>query len=199
MIVGLTGGIGSGKTTVAALFKKQNTVAVYIADTEAKIIMNSSEIIRTQLLKAFGKETYQNNQLNRQYLAKIVFEDSKKLTILNNIVHPEVKKNFQEFVAQHTEKAYILYESAILFESKSAQQCNFIISVFVSQEERIQRVLNRDSSTRAEVLSRIQNQWKEDKKLLQSHYVINNDALQDTEASVLKIHNILTKKALCIL
>jgi dephospho-CoA kinase len=199
MIVGLTGGIGSGKTTVAALFKKQNTVAVYIADTEAKIIMNSSEIIRTQLLKAFGKETYQNNQLNRQYLAKIVFEDSKKLTILNSIVHPEVKKNFQEFVAQHTEKAYILYESAILFESKSAQQCNFIISVFVSQEERIQRVLNRDSSTRAEVLSRIQNQWKEDKKLLQSHYVINNDALQDTEASVLKIHNILTKKALCIL
>ena len=199
MIVGLTGGIGSGKTTVAALFKKQNTVAVYIADTEAKIIMNSSEIIRTQLLKAFGKETYQNNQLNRQYLAKIVFEDSKKLTILNNIVHPEVKKNFQEFVAQHTEKAYVLYESAILFESKSAQQCNFIISVFVPQEERIQRVLNRDSSTRAEVLSRIQNQWKEDKKLLQSHYVINNDALQDTEASVLKIHNILTKKALCIL
>jgi len=199
MIVGLTGGIGSGKTTVAALFKKQNTVAVYIADTEAKIIMNSSEIIRTQLLKAFGKETYQNNQLNRQYLAKIVFEDSKKLTILNSIVHPEVKKNFQEFVAQHTEKAYILYESAILFESKSAQQCNFIISVFVPQEERIQRVLNRDSSTRVEVLSRIQNQWKEDKKLLQSHYVINNDALQDTEASVLKIHNILTKKALCIL
>jgi len=199
MIVGLTGGIGSGKTTVAALFKKQNTVAVYIADTEAKIIMNSSEIIRTQLLKAFGKETYQNNQLNRQYLAKIVFEDSKKLTILNSIVHPEVKKNFQKFVAQHTEKAYVLYESAILFESKSAQQCNFIISVFVPQEERIQRVLNRDSSTRVEVLSRIQNQWKEDKKLLQSHYVINNDALQDTEASVLKIHNILTKKALCIL
>jgi len=199
MIVGLTGGIGSGKTTVAALFKKQNTVAVYIADTEAKIIMNSSEIIRTQLLKAFGKETYQNNQLNRQYLAKIVFEDSKKLTILNSIVHPEVKKNFQEFVAQHSEKAYILYESAILFESKSAQQCNFIISVFVPQEERIQRVLNRDSSTRAEVLSRIQNQWKEDKKLLQSHYVINNDALQATEASVLKIHNILTKKVLTIL
>lgn len=199
MIVGLTGGIGSGKTTVAALFKKQNTVAVYIADTEAKIIMNSSEIIRTQLLKAFGKETYQNNQLNRQYLAKIVFEDKKKLTILNGIVHPEVKKNFQKFVAQHAEKAYILYESAILFESKSAQQCNFIISVFVHQEERIQRVLNRDSSTRAEVLSRIQNQWKEDKKLLQSHYIINNDALQETEASVLKIHNILTKKALSIL
>jgi dephospho-CoA kinase len=199
MIVGLTGGIGSGKTTVASLFEKQDAVAVYIADAEAKIIMNSSEIIRTQLIEAFGKETYQYNQLNREYLAKIVFEDTKKLTILNNIVHPEVKKNFQEFVAQNTDKAYILYESAILFESKSAQQCNFIIAVFVDQEERIQRVLDRDRNTRTEVLSRIHNQWKEDKILLQSHYIINNCSLQDTEASVLKIHNILTKKALSIL
>jgi dephospho-CoA kinase len=198
MIVGLTGGIGSGKTTVAALFKKQDAIALYIADAEAKRIMNSSEIIRTQLIEVFGKETYQNNQLNRKYLAKIVFEDAKKLTILNGIVHPEVKKNFQEFVVQNADKAYILYESAILFESNSAQQCNFIISVFVHQEERIQRVLNRDSITRTEVLSRIQNQWKEDKKLLQSHYIVNNYVLLDTEATVLNIHNILTKKALSI-
>ena len=199
MIVGLTGGIGSGKTKVASLFKKQDAVAVYIADAEAKIIMNSSETIRAQLIQLFGKETYQNNQLNRQYLAKIVFEDTKKLTTLNSIVHPEVKKKFQEFVVQNADKAYILYESAILFESESAQQCNFIISVFVHQEERIQRVINRGRNTRTEVLSRIHNQWKEDKKLLQSHYIINNYALQDTEASVLKIHNILTKKARSIL
>jgi dephospho-CoA kinase len=199
MIVGLTGGIGSGKTTIASFFKKQLAVAVYIADAEAKIIMNSSEIIRAQLIESFGKEIYQNNQLNSLYLAKIVFEDIKLLTILNSIVHPEVKKKFQEFVVQNADKAYILYESAILFESKSAEQCNFIISVFAHQEERIQRVINRDRNTRTEVLSRIHNQWKEDKKLLQSHYVINNYALQDTEASVLKIHNILTKKAHSIL
>ena len=144
MIVGLTGGIGSGKTTVAEVFKKLDSVAVYIADIEARKIMNSSDVIRTQLLEAFGKETFKNNELNRQYLANVVFESTEKLTILNNIVHPEVKRCFQDFVAKNIDKAYVLYESAILFESNSAQQCDFVISVFLDKEERIKRVVSRD-------------------------------------------------------
>lgn len=199
MIVGLTGGIGSGKTTVAALFGKFDSVAVYIADTEARKIINSSDIIKTQLIAAFGKETYKNKQLNRPYVASVVFENKEKLAILNRIVHPEVKRNFQEFVAANSSKAYVLYESAILFESKSAQQFDFIISVFVHLEERVKRVLERDNTTRKEVLSRINSQWKEDKKLLLSNYMIQNYALQETESSIIKIHNILTKKALTIL
>ena len=199
MIVGLTGGIGSGKTTVAEVFKKLDSVAVYIADIEARKIMNSSDVIRTQLLQAFGKETYKNNELNRQYLANTVFESEEKLTILNNIVHPEVKKHFLDFVTRKADKSYVLYESAILFESNSSQQCDFIISVFLDKEERIKRVLERDKTTEKEVLSRINSQWKEDKKLLSSNYIILNYAIQDTEKSVLKIHNILTEKALTIL
>ncbi|MDB4204757.1 dephospho-CoA kinase [Polaribacter sp.] len=199
MIVGLTGGIGSGKTTVAEVFKKLDSVAVYIADTEARKIMNSSDLIRTQLLQSFGQETYKNNELNRQYLANTVFENTKKLTILNNIVHPEVKKHFLDFSAKNTDKTYVLYESAILFESNSSQQCDFVISVFLDKEERIKRVLDRDKTSEKEVLSRINSQWKEDKKLLSSNYIILNYAIQDTEKSVLKIHNILTKKALTIL
>ena len=199
MIVGLTGGIGSGKTTVAEVFKKLDSVAVYIADIEARKIMNSSDVIRTQLLQAFGKETYKNNELNRQYLANTVFESEEKLTILNNIVHPEVKKHFLDFATRNADKAYVLYESAILFESNSSQQCDFIISVFLDKEERIKRVLERDKTTEKEVLSRINSQWKEDKKLLSSNYIIFNYAIQDTKKSVLKIHNILTEKALTIL
>ena len=199
MIVGLTGGIGSGKTTVAEVFKKLDSVAVYIADIEARKIMNSSDVIRTQLLQAFGKETYKKNELNRQYLANTVFESEEKLTILNNIVHPEVKKHFLDFATRNTDKAYVLYESAILFESNSSQQCDFVISVFLDKEERIKRVLDRDKTSEKEVLSRINSQWKEDKKLLSSNYIIFNYAIQDTKKSVLKIHNILTEKALTIL
>lgn len=199
MIVGLTGGIGSGKTTVAEVFKKLDSVAVYIADIEARKIMNSSDVIRTQLLQAFGEETYKDNELNRQYLANTVFESEEKLTTLNNIVHPEVKKHFLDFATRNSDKTYVLYESAILFESNSSQQCDFIISVFLDKEERIKRVLERDKTTEKEVLSRINSQWKEDKKLLSSNYIIFNYAIQDTKKSVLKIHNILTEKALTIL
>ena len=199
MIVGLTGGIGSGKTTVAEVFKKLDSVAVYIADIEARKIMNSSDVIRTQLLQAFGKETYKGSELNRQYLANTVFESEEKLTILNNIVHPEVKKHFLDFATRNTHKAYVLYESAILFESNSSQQCDFVISVFLDKEERIKRVLDRDKTTKKEVLSRINSQWKEEKKLLSSNYIIVNYAIQDTKKLVLKIHNILTEKALTIL
>ena len=194
MIVGLTGGIGSGKTTVAKLFQNFDTVAVYIADVEAKKIMNSSDVIRTKIIAAFGKSTYKENQLNRSYLASIVFNNKEKLHILNKIVHPEVKKNFQKFVQLHKKKTYVIYESAILFESKSQQQFNFVISVFLTLEERVKRVVKRDHSSKQEVLDRIEHQWKEDKKLLLSNYLIDNYSLQETEASVKEIHSILTKK-----
>lgn len=194
MIVGLTGGIGSGKTTVAKLFQNFDTVAVYIADVEAKKIMNSSDVIRTKIITAFGKSTYKDNQLERSYLASIVFNNKEKLHILNNIVHPEVESNFQEFVQLHKKKTYIIYESAILFESRSQQQFNFVISVFLALEERVKRVVKRDHSSKQEVLDRIAYQWKEDKKLLLSNYLIRNQSFQETEASVKEIHSILTKK-----
>jgi dephospho-CoA kinase len=194
MIVGLTGGIGSGKTTVAKLFQNFDTVAVYIADVEAKKIMNSSVTIRNKIIAAFGKSTFKNNQLDRSYLASIVFNNKEKLEVLNSIVHPEVHTNFQEFVQLHKKKAYIVYESAILFESNSQHQFNFVISVFVALEERIKRVIKRDHTTKQDVLDRIKQQWKEEKKLLLSNYSIHNYSLQETEASVIEIHSILTKK-----
>ena len=194
MVVGLTGGIGSGKTTVANLFSEFDTIAIYIADVEAKKLMVTSTIIKSKIIDEFGEEAYKNNELNRTFIAEIVFKNKEKLAVLNKIVHPEVKKDFQKFVYENKHKDYILYENAILFESKSNLYCDIIISVFVPLEERILRVISRDKSSKEEVLNRIKNQWLEDKKLLQSNYVIYNNSLVETKNQVNYIHNILTQK-----
>lgn len=194
MVIGLTGGIGSGKTTIAHFFKEFKNVGVYIADIEAKKIMNASLEIKQKLIAAFGDESYLNNTLNRKFIANLVFKDKEKLKILNSIVHPVVKQHFKEYVANNNRKDYIVYENAILFESKSHLVCEKIISVSVPLEIRIERIMARDGASKESVLDRINNQWKEDKKTLQSNYIIENSSLKNAEKQVHKIHNILTKK-----
>ena len=194
MIVGLTGGIGSGKTTVANLFAEFENVVIYNADSEAKKLMNASLIIKFKIIEEFGEESYQNNQLNRPFIANLVFKNKSKLEALNAIVHPEVKKHFQQFVNQHKKKDYIVYENAILFESKSNLKCDIIISVYAPLKVRIERTMLRDGSSKTAIENRIKSQWLEDKKLLQSNYVIYNLSREDTCLQVIKIHNILTKK-----
>ena len=194
MIVGLTGGIGSGKTTVANIFAQFDSVIVYNSDSEAKKIMESSSIIKSKIIGVFGQKSYENNQLNKPFIASIVFNDKIKLGKLNAIVHPEVKKHFQQFVIQHKNKDYIVYENAILFESKSNLNCDIIISVYTPLELRTERVMLRDNSSRSAVEARIKNQWLEEKKLLQSNYLICNIDSNKTHFRVIDIHNILTKK-----
>ena len=194
MVIGLTGGIGSGKSTVVKMFSKFKNIAIYIADDEAKNLMNSSEEIKTKLIVAFGDEVYINKTLNKPYLANIVFNNKKKLAVLNTIVHPVVNDHLQKFIAKNSDKTYIIYENAILFENGSTVFCDKIITVTAPEHIRIQRVLKRDTSTIAAVKSRIQNQWSQTKKVLQSHYIIENNTLTKTEAEVTCIHNILTKK-----
>ncbi|PQJ20750.1 dephospho-CoA kinase [Tenacibaculum sp. SG-28] len=193
MVIGLTGGIGTGKSTVAKLFSKNKNVAIYIADLEAKKLMHSSEIIKTKLIAEFGEACFQNNELQRKHLAKIVFNNKQRLAKLNAIVHPEVHNHFQRFVTMNSSKTYIIYENAILFENNSQALCDKIITVTAPLEDRILRVMKRDDSTRKEVLQRMHNQWSEKKKTLQSNYIISNININETADSVLKIHNILTK------
>ena len=192
-IVGLTGGIGSGKTTVAKFFSEFKNVAIYIADVEAKKLMNSSEIIKTKLVKVFGEESFIKGELNRTFIAEIVFKDKEKLAILNGIVHPEVRKHFQKFIENNQDKVYIIYENAILFESKSNIFCDIVITVYADLNTKINRVIARDSSTKTAVLSRMKSQWSDAKKMLQSNYIIYNEKLEDTVNQVHKIHNILTQ------
>ncbi|MDC1460892.1 dephospho-CoA kinase [Polaribacter sp.] len=192
MIVGLTGGIGSGKTTVLNFFKEFENVAVYIADVEAKKLMNSSPIIREKLINAFGKQTFIDQDLNRVFLAKIVFNDKQKLQVLNAIVHPEVAIHFKNFVNKNKNKAYVLYENAILFETKNDRFCDCVITVYASPEERISRIIKRDATTREAVLDRMKNQFSDEKKMLQSHYVIDNNSLNNMKEEIHRIHNFLT-------
>ncbi len=195
IIIGLTGGIGSGKTTVANYFIKLG-VPVYFADDEAKKLMNSSKKIKKKLIAEFGKDTYKDGELNRTYLATIVFKDKKKLSSINAIVHPEIAKHFSKWVkkqAKSPETTYVIQENAILFENNTVSKFDYIITVTAPVEIKIDRVVKRDSITKEAILSRMSNQWNDAEKMELSDFVINNIKLTDTKRQVAKLHKKLLK------
>ncbi len=191
-VIGLTGGIGSGKTTVANYFQEMG-VPVYIADEGAKFIMQSENIVK-QIKTTFGENVFENNILNRAKLAEIVFNDKIKLEKLNSIVHPAVKNDFDVWLLQHKNYAYVIYEAAILFESGRYKDCDVIITVTAPKEVRIERVLKRDNTSREHVLSRMDMQWNDEKRISGSNFVINNDNLKNAKEEVVKILKILDIK-----
>ncbi|WP_310557844.1 dephospho-CoA kinase [Flavobacterium sp.] len=188
-IIGLTGGIGSGKTTIANHFIKAN-IPVYIADDEARKLMQSSEI-REVIKKTFGDSIFDDAILNREKLSQIVFSDPEKLKLLNLIIHPAVTKNFQDWVLNHKKAPFVIYEAAILFESGSYKNCDVIITVTAPIESRIQRVIQRDNTTREQVLKRIHAQWNDDKRIAKSDFVIENLDPITTKTQIDKILKIL--------
>lgn len=191
-IIGLTGGIGSGKTTIANYFKSFG-IPVYIADDEARKIMQSAQILEA-IKKVFGETVFENDKLNREELAKIVFNSPEKLEKLNKIVHPAVKKHFEHWLLQHTAAPYVIYEGAILFESGSYKNCDLVITVTAPVESRIQRVVERDKTTRELVLKRINAQWTDEQRISKSDFVIENTSIETTKLEVVKILKILKIK-----
>ena len=189
-IIGLTGGIGSGKTTVAKYFRASG-IPVYIADTEAKKISESAEIVKL-IKSAFGTSIFDAENINREKLAQLVFNDSEKLATLNKIIHPAVKIHFENWVKNHKEFPYVIKEAAILFESGSYKDCDIIITVVAPLETRISRVLGRDKTSRENVLKRIDSQWTDDQRVSKSDYVIENISLPETQKQVDKILKKLT-------
>ena len=188
-IIGLTGGIGSGKTTVANHFIAAG-IPVYIADDEARKIMQSPEILR-EIEKIFGSVIFKNEVLNRQKLAEIVFSNSDKLKQLNAIIHPAVKKHFGNWILNYKNSPFVIYETAILFESGSYKDCDKIITVTAPLETRIERVIQRDKTSRENVLKRIKMQWTDDQRLGKSDFVIENINPEITKSEVGKILKIL--------
>ena len=190
-IIGLTGGIGSGKSTVLALFKALGAVA-YVADIEAKKLMNSDAALRNEIIKLFGEKAYENGELNRSYISSIVFNNEEKLNALNALVHPKVREDFQHFIK--TQKAdFVIYEAAILFESGSNQFCDYIITVIADFNHKIERIMKRDGVSEAQVLERMKNQSADDFKVKKSDFVIRNNHLDDTKKQVLTIFELLKK------
>ena len=181
-IIGLTGGIGTGKTLVAECFKSLG-IPIYIADEEARKLMTSDNIIKA-LSNEFGKEILENGILNREKLAQLVFNNPKKLQKLNSIVHPEVKKHFDNWVEKHKNYPFVVKEAAILFESGSYKYCDTIITVTAPLETRLQRVMKRDKTDRESVLKRIENQWTDEQRIAKSNYVIHNLSVESTNKQV---------------
>lgn len=190
-VIGLTGGIGSGKSTVLNFFKDLG-VATFIADVEAKKLMNNDAGLIKDITHLFGVKAYSNGILNRAFISEIVFNDSNKLAQLNALVHPKVKTHFSKFLST-TRAEIVMYEAAILFESGSYKQCDYIITVTADFEERVLRVMQRDGVDRLAVENRIKNQLGDEVKILKSNFVIYNNALEATKEQVKTIFEILLK------
>ena len=190
-LVGLTGGIGSGKTTVAKYFEELG-VPVYIADSEAKALMNRSKVIRRKLIALFGNEAYLENTLNRLFIAQQIFNDKKLLNAMNAIVHPKVASHFKRWVNKQ-DSPYVISEAAILFENGSYKKYDFIITVTAPENIRLQRVIKRDNSNKQKVEAIMANQWSDQEKIKRSDFVIENIDLQQTKIQVRKIHKKILK------
>ena len=192
IVIGLTGGIGSGKTTIAKMFDELG-IPVYFSDDEAKKIMNNSSEVRKLLIAEFGENTYLNGELNRKYLAKIVFNDKVKLLTINDIVHPEVKKHFKKWI-KHQHTLFVIQESALIFENKKQNDFDKIITVTAPLKDRLQRVKDRDNVTNKHILDRIKNQLDDEIKVKSSDYVIHNVDLMETKSQVRAIYDRLMNK-----
>ena len=179
-IVGLTGGIGSGKTSIANYILSKG-IPIYVSDVEAKKVMEN-QAVSDEIINLFGQEIVENNKVNREKLAKIVFQNPEKLKQLNAIVHPKVKEHFENWVEIHKNNSILIKEAAILFESGSYKDCDFIITVTAPIEERISRVISRDNCTREQVLQRIGNQISDEERIAKSQFIINNSNFEQAKA-----------------
>ena len=191
-IIGLTGGIGSGKTTIAKYFHSFG-IPLYIADDEARKLMQSKEILDA-IKTVFGDGIFEKETLNRTKLAEIVFNEPEKLEKLNAIIHPAVKSDFKEWLLQNKNAPFIIYEAAILFESGNYANCDYIITVVAPIDTRIERVMKRDKTTRELILKRMEAQWTDEQRISKSDFVIENEDLKKAKQKVEEILKILKIK-----
>jgi len=189
-IIGVTGGIGSGKTTICKFFSELG-VPVYYADYQAKKIMDDPMI--TQKIKNVFDENIidENQKLDRKKIATIVFNNPKKLQQLNAIIHPIVKQDFEYWLEKHQDYSYIIKEVAIIFETNSEKQYDKIILVTAPEQIRIERVTKRDNITEKEVVQRIKNQLPDSEKITKSNIIIKNINLLETKKKIEKLHYLL--------
>ena len=185
--VGLTGGIGSGKTTIANLFATEFAIPIYIADTKAKELIAQDTHLQQEIKALLGEEAFVEGKYNTAFVASIVFSTPEKLQALNQLIHPYVQQDFERW-REEQHSPYVIKESAILFESGSYKDCDYIITVTAPLEERIRRVMLRDKIDRKTVEKRIKNQWEEQKKIELSTFVIENNEIDKNLDKIQKVH-----------
>ncbi|WP_413531715.1 dephospho-CoA kinase [Empedobacter brevis] len=194
-VVGITGGIGSGKSTAAKFFEELG-VPVYNSDLRAKAIQNENSEVKVKIIEIFGEEAYNENGLNKPFLAKQVFQNNEKLKILNSIVHPAVFNDFENW--KNAQKvSIVMKEAAILIESGSYKGCDVVISVIVDKETRITRTIERDGLSREEILARIKNQISDEERIEKSDFIIDNNGdlahlKNEVEQTLIKIKKMIS-------
>ena len=190
--VGLTGGIGSGKSLICSILEKLR-VPVYYADTEARKLMNSDPDLREQIVKLLGEQAYGSGGLDSSYLAGRLFGETALLTAVNSIVHPAVRNDFKRWADLQNDAPYVVEEAAILFESGAYREMDFTVLASAPEEVRISRVIERDGSDRDSVLRRMGHQWREEELIKLADHVIVNDGEQMLLPQVIELHNQLLK------
>ena len=171
--VGLTGGIGSGKTTIANLFATEFAIPIYIADTKAKELIAQDTHLQQEIKVLLGEDAFVEGKYNTAFVASIVFSTPEKLQALNQLIHPYVQQDFARW-REEQHSPYVIKESAILFESGSYKDCDYIITVTAPLEERIRRVMLRDKIDRKTVEKRIKNQWNDENRIKLSTFILDN-------------------------
>ena len=186
IVVGLTGGIGSGKTTVAKLFEKQG-IPIYIADERARAIMDRPDVVQAvQQIFATSVMT-EEGTLDRMRIKQLVFDAKEQLEQLNQIVHPRVREDFEQWLSDHQDAPIVIKESAILFENGLEKNCDLVILVVAPEEVRIERVMKRDGVSKEQVLKIINNQMKDEEKVGRSQYIIENNNKKSLESDIISI------------
>lgn len=186
--VGITGGIGSGKTTVCRVFELLG-VPVFYADNVAKTIMQTDSQLKNEILNTFGQESYSiDGQLNRPYISSIVFKDQSQLNKLNALVHPAVFRAFDRWIAEQKEVPYILKEAALLFESESYKMCDLSILVISPESTRISRIKARDHISEEEIMLRMKRQFSDEQKMKLANHILVNDENRLLIPQILDLH-----------
>lgn len=193
--VGITGGIGSGKSIVCEIFNRLG-ISIYNADNRAKWLMNNNVVLKQQLIARWGNQLYKNNQLDRSFLAGIIFANKEAIEFVNSVVHPAVNVDFKEWFSLHSNEAYVIKEAALLFESNTYREMDVIVTVYAPENLRIERVLKRDNISKAQVINRMNNQLSDEEKVKRSDYIIFNNEQQSLLEQVLNLHNILISKSI---
>ncbi|MCH8546624.1 MAG: dephospho-CoA kinase [Cryomorphaceae bacterium] len=194
LVVGITGGIGSGKTTAAKIFESLG-IPIYIADEKARTLTAQNSEILSYIRSTYGDEVFDDNgDLIRKKLGEQVFGDKEKLKALNEVIHPIVSKDFKEWTAQQ-DAPYVLKEAAVLFESGNYTNCDYVILVVAPKETRIERVIKRSGLTREDIEARMHHQWSDDDKLALSDFVIHNDDHHELMPQIYDIHEDIKRLA----
>lgn len=191
--VGLTGGMGSGKSFVASIFSSFG-VPVYCSDIEAKKLMTSSTSVIKGVKSIFGPQAYlETGELNKKLISTQIFTDKDKLERINNVVHPAVRKDFEIWANKHSDAPYVINEAALFIENGTYQNFDFLISVLSPLKLRIQRIEDRDHINQAEILLRISNQSSDEEKIDKSDFLIYNDNGETLLSQITQIHQLISK------